>query len=234
MKKSIVTIVLAIIACVPVAAADDQAKRDEIAASKKAVAEVVRKAVDEVLAALKNKQLSRLEKRERVMKIIDPLVDFRLMARLSLGKAQWQKMSAKQRAVFTDLYIETIKRSYFDKLDLFTDEIIEFGEPVEKGTKRFSVVTNIVSRGDRVEVAYAMAKRPHATEQNRRVWRVYDFEIEGVSLRRSYLSQYRDFLRERTIEELLTEMGNKLRAAKQKDPKPAAKPANKGAGKARR
>ena len=176
---------------------------------KKAVETVVHKTVDQILVVLKDKELSRDEKRKRVLKAIDPVVDFPLMAKLSLGKKHWKNLDAKERQTFSDLFVERLKASYFEKLDLFTDERVEFKEAVQK-KKKFTVVTYIVSRGERMEVAYKLYNK-------KRAWTVYDFEIEGVSVVRSYSSQYREFLREGSFEDLVAKMREKIEAAKKKE-----------------
>ena len=161
MKFMITTLCLVALATPACATeADDGAK------NKKAVAEVVRTAVDGVLVVLTNPELSDAEKRKQVMSIIEPVVDFPLMAMLTLGKTQWRKLSKEQRASFTDLFVEDLKRSYFEKLTLFTDGSVEYEAPVEQSTKskkkgspKYSVPTYIISKGERVQVSFALALR---------------------------------------------------------------------------
>ena len=208
------------------AVATDDTKGGDDEAGMKAVDTLVKTAVNKVLVVLKKKDLSHLEKREQVMKIIKPLVDFELMAYLSTPKSVRKTMDAKQKAAFKKLYVETVKRSYIEKLDLFTDETVEFGEPVRGTAKtKYSMVTHIVSRGDRVEVDYYVAKRKDG-------WKIYDFKIEGVSLRRSYLAQYTDYLNSgKTIDDLLELMQRKIDELEKKEPKD--KPKKKDEGKKR-
>ncbi len=177
--------------------------------SKKVVDALVRKTVGKVLVVVKDKNLSRKDKREKVMKIIEPVVDFPLMAKLSLGRKHWPKTKPKQRQAFTKLLVETLKASYFEKIDLFSDEVVEFKAPVAKKTK-FYALTYVLSKGERLEVAYKLYKKKGA-------WKVYDFEIEGVSIVKSYGSQYNEFLREGKFDALLVKMRKKIEAAKKKE-----------------
>jgi phospholipid transport system substrate-binding protein len=177
------------------------------------VAEVVKTAVDKVMLVLQDAELPRQDKRERVMKVIEPVIDFELLAMLSLGKTYWSRIDAKQRQAFTELFVETLKLSYFEKLELFSDEVVEFEEPVPietTGSPKYFVLSSIVSKGNRVKVGYSLTRRGE-------VWKVYDFEIEGVSIRKSYGSQYNDFLREGSFEKLLATMREKVDEAKAKD-----------------
>ena len=49
----------------------------------------------------------------------------------------------------------------------------------------------------------------HVTERDG-TWKVYDFEIEGVSIRKSYGSQYNDYLKENSFDDLLRTMQEKI------------------------
>lgn len=201
MNKLIVTTLSLFVLAAPADAADD----------KKAVAALVRQAVNEVLTVLKNKEFSPEDKRKKVSAIVDRLIDFRLMAKLSLGRKHWSNLKPSERESFTKLFVETLRRSYFEKIDLFTDETVEFEEPVAKKTQ-FYLLTHILSKGERIKVGYKLYK-----DKKKDAWKAYDVEIEGVSMVKSYRSQYRDFLRESSFKQLLAKMREKIEATRQKD-----------------
>ncbi len=203
MNKPFVTTLCLLVLAVPATAVEE---RDD---GSKAVAALVRNTVDKVLLVLKDEKLSRQDKRNAVMKVIEPVIDFPLMGKLSLGPKRWPKLKPEQRDAFTKLFVETLKSSYFEKLDLFSDEVVEYKKPVKKKSK-FYVLTYIVSKGERIEVAYKLYLKKDA-------WKVYDFEIEGVSILKSYGSQYRDFLKEGSFEELLERLRKKIEAARKKE-----------------
>ena len=195
-------------------AADDPTPSAE---RKDAVASLVRTTINRVLYVLKSKEIPGESKRERVMKIIDPVVDFSLMAKLSLGKKQWKKTSAEQRKTFQELYAQSLKDSYFEKVHLFKQQQVEFSEPVAN-KRKFSVLTTIIGREEQLTVAYKLYEK-------KGVWKVYDFEIEGVSIVRSYAKQYRDFLREGNFYDLLVTMRGKVEAIKKREAEATAEPA---------
>jgi len=147
------------------AAPQDPAGAPEAAGSpaeRREVAELVRTAVEGVVGVLKQGELPRETRRERVMQIIDPLVDFELLAMLSLGRTHWTAIDDEQRRTFTALFVETLKLSYYEKLELFTDEEVEFEEPAlidAKGSPKYSVLTYILSKGKRIQVAYLLTRR---------------------------------------------------------------------------
>ncbi len=173
---------------------------------KAAVSKLIRGAVSQVLEVLRNEEISREQKQDSVLEIVEPLIDFELLAKLSLGKTHWGRINAEQRRAFTDLFVDTLRLSYFEKLELFSDEEVEFGEPSTLsmgGSPKYQVDSHIISKGNRVQVAYMLASRNG-------VWKVFDLEIEGVSIRKSYGGQYNDYLRENDFEELLEEMRKKV------------------------
>jgi len=172
----------------------------------------VQGSIDEILGTLTNEKLTRRERREEVKQVIERMVDLELLAKLSLGRTHWGQIDDAQRKEFTELFVETIRQSTYEKLELFTDEKVDVGEPEElesSKSPKFRVVTGILSKGDRIELALFLAKRG-------KEWRVYDLEIEGVSIRKSYSSQYADFLQVKTFDELIAEMRRKIDESKKK------------------
>lgn len=175
---------------------------------KKVVGDLMKSTVNKVFGVLLNDELSIEEKRRRVRETLDPLADYALMAKLSLGRKHWGDIGAKQRDAFTKLFVETLRGLYYDKLDLFADETVEIEDPVAKKNK-FHVVTYIVSKGERNKVVYKLYRKENA-------WKIYDFEIEGVSIVKSYGSQYDEFLREGSFDELLKKMKDKIDSSREK------------------
>lgn len=65
-------------------------KKDEIQS-------VMNKKIDAALLVLKNKELSNGKKGEEIIKIIDDVFDYKLMARISLGKKTWKSISDEKK-----------------------------------------------------------------------------------------------------------------------------------------
>ena len=53
--------------------------------------------VNSVLAILRSKDLNKKEKRDKVEEVINPVFDFHLMAKLSLGRKHWPRLSDDER-----------------------------------------------------------------------------------------------------------------------------------------
>ena len=156
--------------------------------------------VDLVIQTLKDKSLSKKEKKEGILKTIDGLFDFNLMARLSLGKENWKPLSKSKRKEFSKLFVERLKQSYLDKLDLYTDEEVVVGEAKQTKKNRVEVLTFLVSKDDKKEMTYKLYK------SKKKGWLVYDVVVLGVSIVATYRSQFSGILKKGSMEQLLERM----------------------------
>ncbi|MCH2282362.1 MAG: hypothetical protein DSY96_05465 [SAR324 cluster bacterium] len=156
--------------------------------------------VDLVIQTLKDTSLSKKEKKEGILKTIDGLFDFNLMARLSLGKENWKPLSKSKRKEFSKLFVERLKQSYLDKLDLYTDEEVVVGEAKQTKKNRVEVLTFLVSKDDKKEMTYKLYK------SKKKGWLVYDVVVLGVSIVATYRSQFSGILKKGSMEQLLERM----------------------------
>ena len=156
--------------------------------------------VDVVINILKDKSLSKQEKKEGILKTIDGLFDFSLMARLSLGKKHWKSLRKAKRKEFSELFVERLKLSYLEKLDLYTDEEVVVDEARLTKKNRVEVLTFLVSEDDKKEMIYKLYKT------KKKEWMVYDVDILGVSIVQTYRSQFSGILKKESMEQLMKRM----------------------------
>ena len=170
--------------------ADDKSAAKELLATK----------IEEALAVLQKKDLGQQEKNKEVVKIVEPIFDYNLMAKLTLGRKYWPGLSEKNRKEFTDLFVERLKGTYVDKLSLYTDEKVVYETPVQNGIK-IQIPTSVISKNKKIAMMYKLYKSSDG-------WKIYDIEIEGVSLISTYRSQFYDILNKGTIDDLLSKLKN--------------------------
>lgn len=163
------------------------------------VKEMAKKSIDGVIGVLKSK-LAKPAKKKKILEIVEPLFDFRIMAKYSLGLKYWKKMKKSQRKEFVALFVERLKESYLDKLDLYTDEDVVVEEAAMK-KKRIHVLTHLVSKDDKKEMIYKFYKGKKTGK-----WKVYDLEILGVSVVQTYRSQFEGVLTESSIAGLMKKL----------------------------
>ncbi|MCP4253606.1 MAG: ABC transporter substrate-binding protein [Candidatus Scalindua sp.] len=163
---------------------------------------LLKSSVDEIFTVLSDKELSIDQKKSKVIEITDPVFNFSLMAKLSLGKAYWSQFNAKQKSEFIDLFTGLFQSFYIEKLEFFSNETVVFQPATIMGKKKVQIQSALISKGTQYSMLYKMFKTKHG-------WKIYDIEIEGVSLLRSYRSQYHHFLKKGGIEGLLAKMREK-------------------------
>ena len=169
-----------------------------MADDKSAGEEYLKSKLDAVFKVLQKKDLSQQAKNSQVVEIVTPMFDFELMGKLSLGKSYWPDLSPEQRGRFTELFVERLRQSYLNKLTAYTDEKIIYESPVDVKTK-VHVPTELISKGKKISMLYKLYSSNNS-------WKIYDVEIEGVSIIRSYRSQFNEILQKGTFEDLLQKM----------------------------
>jgi len=171
-----------------------------LADDKSEVEKLLKKNLDAVFTVLQQKDLDPQEKNEDIVDIVTPMFDFELMARLSLGKKHWPELSQEKKERFTELFIKRLKASYLINFTLYTDEKL-FYEPTVKVKKKIHAPTYLVSKDKKISILYKFYK----AEKN---WKIYDLEIQGVSIIRSYRSQFSGILENGTVDDLLLKLEN--------------------------
>ena len=160
--------------------------------------ELLRNKWDAVVLVLQNKEIDQKDKEKKISKIVTPIFEFTLMAKLSLGRKHWPKLDAQQREIFTQLFSERLKRSYWIKIALYKDETLLF-KPTEKKKSTYYIPTELIYKDKKVAILYKLRK----VEKS---WKIYDVEIQGVSVLLTYRSQFDEILSHGTVKELLSRL----------------------------
>ncbi|MDH7598739.1 MAG: ABC transporter substrate-binding protein [Sedimentisphaerales bacterium] len=174
----------------------------KIAASEKDPQRLIRLTMDRTMAILQSRELDLPVKQARIVDIVTTVLDVDVMARLTLS-THWQRMTQQQQQRFTGLFLELLKATYLGKLADYNDQKIEIG-PGKVVDRRAQVPTELVSRDKRIPIIYKL----HLADQR---WRVYDVEIDGVSIVMTYRAQFQDVLAKGTIEDLLTKLQDRTK-----------------------
>lgn len=155
--------------------------------------------VGTIQVILLDTNLTKNDKEVKIIKSIEDIFDFKLMSKLSLGSKSWKKLTKEEKKQYSDLFVKKIQVSYFEKLESYSNEPIEVtGSKVVK--KRIYVKSNIATKGEPVEVTYKFYKSKNGD------WLIYDLDIAGVSLVKSYRSQFNEILTKSSFEELIKKL----------------------------
>ena len=181
--------------------------------------DIVRRRWTAVMNVLREKKVDQKIKISRVKEIVSPIFDFRTMALLSLGKTNWRKFSTAQQTEFSALFIERLKESYGRRISDYGGEQVAFKPALPLKTRKSSKTPAKATDGPRiVHVPVEIASKTrkwivlHKFRKVGEVYRIYDIEIEGISILRSYRSQFNDILVRGKPEDLLVRLRKPLPA----------------------
>jgi phospholipid transport system substrate-binding protein len=153
---------------------------------------------DSVVNVLKSKELDKNTKADIIDEIISPIFDFALMGKLALGRTNWPKLNPSQREKFTALFVKRLKTSYREKIMLYKDEKVLF-QPAVQNKDTIHIPMTLISDDSKMAMLYKLHKAGES-------WKVYDVEIEGVSILLTYRSQFDDTLSHGTVDNLLSQL----------------------------
>jgi phospholipid transport system substrate-binding protein len=157
-----------------------------------------------VLKILQAKDVEQKIKERIIDKVVSPLFDFPLMGRLALGRTHWPKLDAAQREKFIKLFVVRLKALYLKKTALYTNQ--EFS--LKRGVQRRNTIRipMLLTSDDReIAILYKLRRLDEPDKADER-WKIYDVEIQGVSILLTYRSQFDDILRRGSVQDLLAQL----------------------------
>jgi len=160
--------------------------------------ELLRAKLDAATIVLQNKKLAEKLKEKIIDKIMSPIFDFDLMAKLVLGRAHWSQLTAPQHKKFTRLFTKRLKSSYLKKISLYKNEKALL-KPAVKRKHRIYIPMLVLSSDRKIAALYKLRRV-------KKRWKIYDVEIQGVSIILTYRSQFNDVLRRGSVKDLFSQL----------------------------
>ena len=167
-------------------------KQDEIK-------EQMTKKIDNVLLILEKKELSVSQKGDEIIKVIDEVFDYELMARIALGKDTWNSLSNEKQKEFVKVFENKLKKSYVEKLELYNDQKVKILSLKPYNNTRLQLETELVGKEGNYKINYNFYNKAKDSEQ----WLIYDVDLLGVSIIQTYRQQFSGLLKEKTFDEML-------------------------------
>lgn len=174
-----------------------------------APSEQIRAKVEQVYQLLATSESTQAPgRREAVRKIVTELFDWAEMAKQSLGQ-HWNARTPEERAEFVQLFAGLFEHAYLSKVQLAdADKFQYLGDTIVGDTA--VVRTRVVTKhGNEIPVDYRTQLKGGTA------WRVYDLDIEGLSLVGNYRAQFNSIIRRSSYRGLV----NQLKAAAEKRPR---------------
>lgn len=130
-----------------------------------------------------------------------PEVDTNYMTKRILGKTYWTQATDIQRSTFTKEFISLLLNSYAKGLASYNGQKISYAKTAySKSGKTANVRSTIETDDSPILIDYRLKIQPDES------WLITDVIIEGVSMAKSYASQYRDQIKAIGIEETLKKL----------------------------
>lgn len=169
--------------------------------------ETVKTVTTEMLTALRSQQEAyRSDPRQMVSlieRIIVPHFDIRVMAREALG-LNWRRATPEQQKRFMAAFRKLLVNDYADEFRNYSNQAVEFlPEHAGSGKDYALVSTHVTSPGVQpVRVDYRLYRVGSD-------WRIYDVEIDGISLLFNYRNTFSEELQHETLDALIARMEHK-------------------------
>ncbi len=154
--------------------------------------------VDNIINILKNKEIDTNKQTEEIIKVMDSVFDYKLMAKISLGKKTWSSISIEKKKEFTELFENKLKLSYIEKLKLYTDQKVKILDLIPYKKTRLQLTSEIVGEDKTYQINYNFYKNRKINE-----WLIYDIDLVGISIIQTYRKQFSGLLKEKTFDEML-------------------------------
>jgi len=167
------------------------------AAAAETPSERVHQTVNDVLQILQSPALDAQQRRDQVRDVVRQRFDYESMSQVILA-TNWRTATPVQREQFITLFRELLEQTYFSAMDTYNDQSVRMGRERQKG-KLAEVQTFIVSTGKEVPVSYKL-------RQLKDDWFAYDVTVDGVSLVSNYRTSFRNLVKEKGMDGLLTEL----------------------------
>lgn len=129
--------------------------------------------------------------------ILLPIFDDQLISRLVLGD-YWKTATVPQREAFAKGFQKILIRTYASAFAAYDGQEIIFNKPLYDKSKKKALIRSEIRQknGPPIVVSYKLRLKGQQ-------WLVYDAEIEGIGVVKSYRSQFSDEIRNKGFEQML-------------------------------
>ena len=159
--------------------------------------------IDHTTDLLQNKKISTQVKVKQIFETFDSIFDYASMSRIALGK-YWKKLTPQQKKEFEQKFTLKLKQSYVDKLNLYTNEKVEINRVQKIKSNRIKLHTKLIGSEEIYNIIYKFHK-----SKNNNEWLIYDVEMIGVSIMKTYRNQFKEYLSSNTFDNLLVKLNQK-------------------------
>jgi phospholipid transport system substrate-binding protein len=163
--------------------------------------------IENVLSLLKDPKYKdpdqRQQQRDKIFAITRKLFDYTEMSKRTLAR-NWKSFSPEEQLQFVDVFADHLSNSYMDKIqgEYKGETVIFLGQEMVADGKAL-VTTKVQRQSGDISVDYSMMLVDNQ-------WRVYDVNIEGVSLIKNYRTQFDQILVKESPTQLIERLKKKV------------------------
>lgn len=145
---------------------------------------------------------------DEIWKIVYEIFDFTELSKRSLGK-NWRIFSTDQKKEFIIAFSDLLGSTYLNKINgNFKDEDVRFlGQEAIDDNKTMIRSEIIRKSGEPIPMDYKMMSKNDT-------WRIYDIQVEGISLIKNYRTQFDQFLFKNSPDALIDKIRDNTRKIK--------------------
>ncbi|WP_396587970.1 phospholipid-binding protein MlaC [Bermanella sp. R86510] len=132
-----------------------------------------------------------------------PIIDDRLMSRLALGD-NWEKIDAEQQDQFIEGFKRLLVKTYAGAFKAYTGQDVTYGDTRYNSSKSKAIVNSQIemSSGSPVRLQYRLYKNKDGE------WLVYDANIAGLSLIKTYRIQFAEQIEKEGVEQTISKLNS--------------------------
>jgi phospholipid transport system substrate-binding protein len=142
------------------------------------------------------------QRRAQLRGLAEQHLDLPLMARSALG-ARWQGLPDSQRRDYVQLFTAFIEDAYLSRIQGYLNLKFTFVGQTLNGTDHAQVNTYVVqTNGDTTKLNFEL-------ERKGQEWRIYDVEINGISMIGNYRIQFERVIKDQGFDALMSTLDRK-------------------------
>ena len=168
------------------------------ALKKDNIKEEMNNKINNILLVLKDADLQKEQKAEKIIEIIDPVFDYTTMSKIALGKKTWTSISKEKQEEFVKVFEEKLKNSYVGKLELYTNQKVRIIDLLTYKKSRLQLSSELIGVDDTYTINYNFYNNKKTNE-----WLIYDVDLLGVSIIQTYRQQFSGLLKQMSFDEMV-------------------------------
>ncbi len=175
--------------------------------------DVLKVNIDQVIGILQNSQHEEAAQddlqQEKIWKTIQKVFDFKEMAKRAAAR-DWRNFTKQQKEKFSNAFAKFLGNTYLNKIQKgYRDEKVIYLSQELITDSKGRVKTKILREDVEIPVVYSMQKQNGT-------WRIYDVNIEGVSLVKNYRAQFSKILSKKSPDQLIEMLKKKIEKQKKR------------------